>query len=445
MEKEIDPLFSKVIERAKTVLHENLINGITEGSKNLSYTYICPDKKLYPHQCLWDSCFHIIVNTHLNSALAKQEFETIMRAQHDNGFLAHMVYWKGNLSPVDKIVREYYNNALTSSLTQTPMIAFALKKIYDCTKDKPFLTHYLPSVKKYFDFLFNSRIFANDDILLLNIMHTWESGLNNSPIYDEPLKIKSENPSVSFQWLKSALKQLQVLKKCNWDLERIQKNDFFLCKDLTFNCTFVQGYRELSRMYSELGNKSETESCAIRAKNLEDTILKECWDSEKGLFFPLFGRENIKSDVKSVSSLIPLFLDGLPYNKAIVLVEDHLTNENEFWTKFPVPTVAIDEKSYSDRIYSMWRGPTSININWFLINGLKKHGFENEAIELAQKSLKMVDRSGFRELYSAKTGVGMGSKTYSNSTVILDINDMITNDTLDWYLNREWLRVKRTD
>ncbi len=446
MEKENDTLFLSLQEQAKTLLSENLVNGVTEGSENLNYTYICPDKKLYPHQGFWDSCFHIIVNTHLNHTLAKQEFETIMKVQRGDGFLAHMVFWKGNITPVDKVLRGYYNDVFTSSLTQTPIIAFALKKIYENTRDKPFLTQYLPRVKKYFDFIFNSRIFADDDISLPNIIHTLESGLDNSPIYDEPLKIKSEDHFVSFQGLKSALKQLQVLKQCNWDLKRIQKHNFFLCKDLVFNCTFVQGYRELAQLYNEMGNNLESERCTERAKSLEDLILKECWDSEKGLFFPLFGRENVKCDVKSAASLIPLFLDGLPFNKAIVLVEDHLTNEHEFWTKFPVPTIAIDEPSYSDRRDSMWRGPTWITINWFLINGLKKHGFESQAIDLAQKTLNMVAHSGFREFYSATTGKGMGAQSFSNSALIVDIiNNIFTDDNLDWLLNREWLHVKRTD
>lgn len=70
------------------------------------------------------------------------------------------------------------------------------------------------------------------------------------------------------------------------------------------------------------------------------------------------------------------------------MVEEHLTRPSEFWGPTPVPTVAFDEPQYSD---DMWRGPTWMNVNFLIWEGLKRYGFDDVADELRRRSLAAME------------------------------------------------------
>ncbi|TFF91007.1 MAG: hypothetical protein EU548_00080 [Promethearchaeota archaeon] len=428
-------------EQVQNLLLSNLVTGEDTSDPPKTYTYICPDKKRYPHQWLWDSCFHIIVNSHLNVELARRELETLLKGQREDGLVPHMIYWKPNLSIIDKFVKRYYLDKKRSSLTQTPLLPQALRAIYLQTRDPDDLETFLPRIKRYYDFLYETRRFSEDPIPLLNIIHSWESGIDNSPIYDKALGIKGR--FLTLKWMKSLIGQLKVLRDCNWEMEKIRERDYFLYKDLLFNCAYIQGCRDLSFLYEKIGQDEISKSFEKRAKDLEKLVIKHCWHAESSLFYGLYGQKNQMDTVKSAMGLIPLILDGLPLNKATSLVEDHLLNEKEFWPDFPVPSVVLDSPHYTLKTPLLWRGPTWININWFLIKGLRKHNFENESFELTQRTFQLVEKSGFREFYSPKTGKGMGAQHFGWSTLILDTLKSKFNTDSDFILNAEYRHVKK--
>ena len=92
----------KVEKEVQELFNRNLKSGTDE--MGFHFTYICPDIKKYPHQWLWDSCFHIIVNSHLNIDLAKAEFKTLIARQWENGFVPHMNYWEHKSSVIGVVM-----------------------------------------------------------------------------------------------------------------------------------------------------------------------------------------------------------------------------------------------------------------------------------------------------------------------------------------------------
>jgi glycogen debranching enzyme len=122
--------------------------------------------------------------------------------------------------------------------------------------------------------------------------------------------------------------------------------------------------------------------------------------------------------VKTISSLLPLLLD-IPTDIKDRLVE-HITDKTEYWSKYPIPTVAMTEKSFNPSNNSLlWRGPTWINTNFFIWLGLRKHKENKIAEELAARTIELVKNSGFREFYNPLTGKGGGAKNFGWSTLIL--------------------------
>ncbi|NBW29331.1 glycoside hydrolase, partial [bacterium] len=60
-----------------------------------------------------------------------------------------------------------------------------------------------------------------------------------------------------------------------------------------------------------------------------------------------------------------------------------------------------------------WQGPTWINTNWLIIEGLKNYGFDKEANELKEKTLKLVNKSGIYEYFDPLNGTPLGSNNFS--------------------------------
>ncbi|MFO8019787.1 MAG: hypothetical protein R6U96_14275 [Promethearchaeia archaeon] len=439
-------VFDKILETARTLLDENRRTGRISDKSNKSYFYTCPSPETYSHQWMWDSCFHILVNTHIDLDYAKKEFETLLVRQHSNGLISHMYYWKNKFSIIDWLFQSFYTYEQSSNITQTPLVPQALKAIYYHSNDLDFVKRYIPKVKQYYDYLYSTRIIEDDAVPLLNIIHSWESGIDNSPVYDSALGIQGR--FLLLKWMHRLIKQVRVLSKCNWNMEKIAERGYFLYKDLLFNCAYIQGCRDLAQLYYVTEQPHPKEELNQRADQLEEVLLEHCWDPEEKMFFGIYGKDGEQDKVKACLGFIPLILDNLPQNIASQLVHDHLLNEKEFWPSYPVPSVALDEPAYSKSETLLWRGPTWININWFIINGLEKHGFSNVASELMIKTLDLIKKNGysFREFYSPTTGEGMGAKQFAWSTLVVDlINDAKKDEQLDFIFDRDWTHIKRMD
>ncbi len=92
--------------------------------------------------------------------------------------------------------------------------------------------------------------------------------------------------------------------------------------------------------------------------------------------------------VRTPFSLYPMMTGKLEPEVCRALVEK-LTDPDSFWTRYPVPTVAKDDPKYAPT--TMWRGPVWLNVNYLLIEGLKRCGYNDIARELRRRTLKMVN------------------------------------------------------
>jgi glycogen debranching enzyme len=81
----------------------------------------------------------------------------------------------------------------------------------------------------------------------------------------------------------------------------------------------------------------------------------------------------------------------------------HLRDPQQFWSRYPVPTVALDDPKFDP--LQMWRGPTWININYLLVEGLQRIGQDELAAELRRRTLDMLLLSDdIYEYYHPETG-----------------------------------------
>jgi neutral trehalase len=208
---------------------------------------------------------------------------------------------------------------------------------------------------------------------------------------------------------------------------RILAHNYFNVEELLFNCVFVQANRSLGRMLRELGQEEEATECLEQANATEQYILTKCWDDQEGIFYSLYGKAEKMAKVKTIASLLPLYLDHIKPEQRDRLIREHLTNPDEFWTNYPVPSVAKNETYYTPgetpryQVKLLWRGPTWVNTNWFIVKGLRKHGQDKLADHIVQQMVTMISKQGFREYYNPETGQGYRRQQFGWSTLIVDL------------------------
>ncbi len=414
-----EQIIKELVRKAKNVLLKNLKTGVRKfDGEKYEYLYICPASLKYPHQWLWDSSFHAIVTSKIYPDLAKKEIETLLKAMRFDGFLPNMILWTGPRL-FERIATHFFVRGMSSNITQPPVIAISIEEIYKNTKDLDFVRSCLPPVKRYYNWLQKERDPDNDG--LISAIHPWETGHDASPAFDQLLGIKETKPKCWKLYL-ALYGLLFKYSSLGWDTKKIFASKAFDVEYLVSNCIYAQGLRAIARLSKILGVDDDSQIYQERADKVEKAIVNICWNEEKKIFFDVSSPEHKQLQVKTASSLFPIILDNVPPDILDKLINTHLTSEQEFWSPFPVPSVAMDEPSFNpNNSLTLWRGPTWINTNWFLVRGLKKHGYDSIAREIIKKSIVLIDKAGFWEFYHPLTGKGEGQKNLSWSTLVVDM------------------------
>jgi hypothetical protein len=85
-----------------------------------------------------------------------------------------------------------------------------------------------------------------------------------------------------------------------------------------------------------------------------------------------------------------------------------LLDPARFWSPNGVRTISKEEKLY-DPAHGYWRGPVWILSNYLMMHALLNHGHKNEAVELADKTERLLiadfqKTDGMNENYNPETG-----------------------------------------
>ncbi len=401
-------------KRAEKIFKSNLMTGYSDWKKT-EIKFIAPAARGYVYQWLWDTAFHAIVLSHFDIEWAKGEIRTFLLGQRSDGFLPHVIFWGGAkiLPRWAYLESDHALRPNTTGITQPPMFPLAVESIYQKDKDKKFLEEVLDKLAANHTWLLKNR--DPDKDFLISIISTNES-LDESPVFQPQTGYLGNEPEkVHLSFRKADLKN----KVFRFNSQVILKKDYFNFEELLFNCIFIESARSLARLYNEIGRKKDAKKLNGIAAKSEKSLLEKCWDDQDEIFYPLYSKQERMAKIKTVTSFIPLFLE--------LLIKKHLLNSQEFWTEYPVPSVAKNEPYYFPKTPEyrfsklLWRGPTWINTNWFIVKGLKKHGYHKVANHIVKKSLEMIQKYGFREYYNPETGQGYSHKNFGWSTLILDL------------------------
>jgi len=404
--------------RALATLRANVRAGYDPFYRR-RYSYVRPSPGRYTWQWLWDSCFHTAALARVDPEMAEQECRSLLAAQDPDGFIGHVVYWgrQGALlaalfaqSPPGMWRRRH------SGMIQPPLLAQAIESVHLATGDGAFLAEALPAAQAYYDWLARHR--DPDGRGAIVTLSPLEAGVDNSPAYDRALGVRK--PSRGRVWY--ATRALDLRNLFSGRLPAASRGPFALI-DVLVNATYADGLRTLSRLWDRANDPDMAKAAAARADRTEAALNERCWEPRRRFYAHRWlrpdGTEELL-DTLTVASLLPLILDTTPPDRRDALVEGHLKNEGEFWLPYPVPSVAGSEPSFDPSCDALiGRGPINMGLNWMLVRGLRRHGFNEEAEHIAERSRRLVERSGFREHYDPLTGDGLRGGHFGWATTVV--------------------------
>lgn len=434
---------------------ELLENCVTVLKNNDRGKHTVPAKGLYPHQWLWDSCFIAIGLRHLDVKRSQQEILSLFNGQWSNGMLPNMIlspskipsqastFWRSSLSPYSP------DEIATSGITQPPMVAEAVIKVGQMLNKTERITWFqriYPGLLRFHEWLYNERDPQNSGLVLQ--IHPWETGLDNTPpwIYElqrhrMPLWIKliglfkidlligplRKDSFLSLPGERistiNALSYYSIqrrLRRNHYDINKILKHSELTIEDINYNSILVRANYHLKSIAKVINKSLPAELLA--SINKTEIAFENFWDAYSGQYYSRTHNSKKLIKVSTVGTLLPLYAGCISKERAQHLTK-MLLDENTFNSKFPIPTVPINSNWFDQHKY--WQGPTWINTNWLIMDGLRRYGFKKEAEHIKQQSIKLVSLNGSREYFSPKDGSPAGANDFSWTAAL--IIDMLNN------------------
>lgn len=408
--------------------------------------------KGYSHQWLWDSCFIAIGLRHHDIERAKAEILSLLRGQWANGMLPHMIFADGDEHRRDRNMwRSWLNpyapdHVATSGITQPPMLAEAAVRIGEKLSLSERHTWYqtiFPALLAYHNWLYAERDPHGEGLVLQ--VHPWETGFDNTPPWmselaghemslwirlastkpiqyiaklfrrDRHFVMPGERLSI-FEAL--ALYSVQHrLRRKTYDIDKILSHALFAIEDLAYNSIFIRANEQLRQIAKAIKRDLPVE-LEERMKKTE-VSLESMWDAYSNQYYSRNFISHKLIKVPSVACLLPLYAGSITKERAAQLV-DSLKDKKLFGADYPVPSVPLSSEWFKPHGY--WQGPTWLNINWLIVDGLKRYGYQKEAEALIKSSLNMVEISGCSEYFSPLDASPAGARDFSwTAALTLDL------------------------
>lgn len=256
-------------------------------------------------------------NPELGSEFVKKVIDLFLTYQREDGYVTHAIYLDEEIPG---------SGWAAGNIVQTPHIPWIAMRYYNKTKDEESLARWYPALKKYHQYLCESRDVQFKNIHLWAILTSFDTGLDTTSVFE----------------------------RVTYGENGIKEN---YCYPAIFAAERARFEQALCKIASVLGN-GEAE---YWAKEAHATVLAmdEClWDDDKKWYGVMHEDGTLDTRVG---------VDGL-FAFAYRLVEQSRADEarpnfEKLIEKYGIHTVAPDEEGFYGRIY--WRGsswPKSISM-----------------------------------------------------------------------------------
>lgn len=405
-----------------------LATAVLEGNWKGSHTL--PATGLYPHQWSWDSGFIAMGLRHISADRAGQEMDALLAGQWDDGRIPQIVfdphrdqdYSPGAAFWQSRSIPGAPADVETAGLVQPPNHAWAVWKIHQAdpaeSNRRNFLARTYPQLVAWHQYLTVRRDRGGRG--LVAIVHPWESGTDNSPLWDGVLadvpsdaKHPFERPDL-LHADSSERPSDREYGKYFWLAERYRDHQCddadaeypFLVEDPMFNTLHAVSELALARIAEELGlDGAEHRDRAVEITEALDAL----WDDELGCYLARDVRTGQLIRKATINGLAPLLLPGLKDAAALL---DTLKGPRFLGSgAVLVPSYDATASDMHPGLY--WRGPAWFNMAWLMAIALNEAGDAATGTALAASLQKLAGEHDFPEYVNPWTGQPHGTRRFS--------------------------------
>ena len=386
--------------------------------------FTVPTRRLYPFQWSWDSGFTSLGHSHFRLDYAIRELETLFAGQWANGMVPHILFhheteetyfpshdfWASRVNPGAP------HRPKSSGITQPAVHGFVLEHLLAKYPDDAdllaFARHLFPKIVASHRFFYTYRDPEREGLAF--IFHPWESGRDNSPLWDESLDriaidaaalpayerrdtriAASDERPTSYQYDRYVY-LLLLGKKYRYDEAGIFDESPFLVQDTLMNAVLIASNRSLIEIGERLG--LDTGEVGEWQQQSEPRFRQKLWNEELETFtsYDLRGGHPIAH--KEIGGLVALFA-GLASAGQAQQLNAYLASLHARGY-FLCPSFDVDSPLFDSKRY--WRGPIWAPTNWLIYHGLKNYGFHETAAIVRSDLIELVRTLGFYENFESQ-------------------------------------------
>lgn len=383
--------------------------------------YTVPTDGLYPFQWNWDSAFAAMGFMRFDEPRAWQELDMLFLGQWQDGLVPHIVFHQPSDSyfPGPEVWGTRHTPP-TSGITQPPVAAIAAWRMFAAAKDRALAEAkaraLFPKLLAWHRWWAAAR--DPEGTGLVAILHNWESGMDNSPAWDEPFRsvpgtmtayVRKDTGHVDAAMRPRKadydryVHLVETYRACGWRPESMWKAAPLKVAHVGINAILLRAEEDLTRLALALGFDAEAAEIAARAARMA-AALERLWDPRASAFRSMDLIAGQPIEAATSAGFLPL-LTGVPTPAQASAMAREIARWRALG-RYGVPTVPPDDPAFDGRRY--WRGPIWCIMNWLLADGLSRHGLTAEAEAIRSDTARLLLDRGFAEYFDPVDGTPCG-------------------------------------
>ena len=364
--------------------------------------FACPNAERYPWMWLWDSCFHAIVWSALDRPdRAVSELRAALAGQDPHsGFVPHMAYFGASSADATEAATFWGtgdgSSTVLSSITQPPMYGHAVAELTRRGLEVP--PDVVSAAVAGLRFLLADR--RRHGSGLIELVHPWESGCDDSPRWDDVVT----GPWSIASWRETKGSLLDTIDRGPSGAPIA--NDGFAVASIGFNALVAFNASELASAVdgsvgAELRHAASTLTEAIDGR----------WLASQRTWVDAGPTESGSGRCRTADALLPLLV--------VLRAEavEELADPAAFGAPFGPRGVHLAEPVRDPRSY--WRGPAWPQLSYLLWLAATRHGQSALADRIALGTSAAAERTGLAEYWDGDTGTGGGAVPQSWTALAL--------------------------
>lgn len=348
-----------------------------------------------------------------NLAVARNNIRIFMDFQREDGRFPGMITFNDK-TPFPGIV---FNDTIPNPIYgwfqgyYFPMPAFEL--YFWLNKDKVYLHKLYNALEKFDDYLWKNRDSDHDGCL--ESWCVYDTGEDNSTRYRKsPSSWPFETPPTIQKLTEMTEKELKVncypfvhFNKAVFDS---LENVVVPMESMDIMSYSYTGRDVLSLISRELRNGKEN-YWRKKANEVRTKIKDYLWDKARHACFDR-DRMNRSMDVLVHNNLRCMYYGSFDQQMADEFIKYHLLNPKEFWTKMPLPSLAVNDRLFRNNAGNDWSGQPEALTYQRSIGALENYGHYAELTMIGAKFLKAISGSlKFTQQFDPFTGnISTGSQ-----------------------------------